>query len=105
MNDSIENIVREALGSTRRDSFGPGFSDRAVARWRSAHSAVSLGDVIARDFKRLFPIAIAAALLLAFYNTRSSPSAPAIDRLLGLTTVTADAAYEFSAGGSTLQRN
>ncbi len=105
MTDSIERLVRDALSDKRHDSFSAGFSDRTVARWRAAHSSVSLGDVISRDFKRLAPLAIAATMLLAFYNARSSATSPALDRLLGLTTVTVDAAYDFSASGTTLQKN
>ena len=98
-------MVREALNDSRRGSFTPGFSDRALARWRSSRASVSLGDVIARDFKRLAPIAIAAAMLLAFYNARAATDSPTIDRLLGLTTVTADAVYDLSPAGQSLQRN
>jgi hypothetical protein len=105
MTERIESMVRDALNDSRRDSFDPGFSDRAVARWRSSRDSVSLGYVIARDFKRLAPIAIAAAMLLAFYNARASAGSPTIDRLLGLTTVTADAAYDLSPAGPNLQRN
>jgi hypothetical protein len=105
MNERIESMVRDAHNDSRNQSFAPGFSDRAVARWRSSRTSVSLGDVIARDFKRLAPIAIAAAMLLAFYNARASTDSPTIDRLLGLTTVTADAAYDLSVAGPNLQRN
>jgi hypothetical protein len=95
MTGDIERLVRDSLVRDRRDAFGAGFADRTIARWKHERS---LGDAMAHQLKRLMPIAIAAALLLGFYNARSNASTSTVDRLLGLTTVTVDAAYDL--GGS-----
>ena len=97
MNDDIQNLIRETLAQDRRDSFSDGFADRTMARLKDLSREESFGDVMARQLKRLTPIAIAAALILGFYNTRSSAGIPTVDRLLGLTTITVDAAYDLGS--------
>jgi hypothetical protein len=94
VNDDIEKLVRDSLAEGRSGSFNAGFADRTLARWKNDRS---LGDVMAQQLKRLAPIAIAAALLLGFYNAKSGAGTPAIDRLFGLTTITVDAAYNLGA--------
>ena len=94
----MEEIVRASLAESRRDSFDAGFVDRTMRRWAADRNRFTMGDVMARNLARLFPIAIAAVMLLAFYNVRTADSSPAVDRLLGLTTVTVDAAYGLGAG-------
>ena len=96
MSDNLNDILRDALARQRRDSFDEGFADRAVARWRLSRE-LSLGDQIARHLSRFTPIAVAAVLVLGFYNMRAASSGPTIDRLLGLTTVTVDAAYDLGS--------
>jgi hypothetical protein len=94
MTDDTEKLIRSALAAERQDSFTDGFADRAIARWKSSQNDVSFGDVLARQFKRFAPVAVAAALLLGFYNVKSASAGPTVDRLLGLTTITIDAAYD-----------
>jgi hypothetical protein len=98
MSDRTEEIVRASLAESRRDSFDPGFVDRTMSRWAANRNRLTIGDVMTRNLVRLSPLAIAAVMLLAFYNVRSAGSSPAVDRLLGLTTVTVDAAYELGTG-------
>ncbi len=69
--------IRAALSGRQRDAFAPGFADRATARWRRELSAGRLGvleltlaTAMNRYFRRIVPIAAAAALLLAFHNVR-----------------------------------
>jgi hypothetical protein len=99
MTDKYETIIRDALAEDRRESFAPGFADRAVARWQIARNEKSVGTVIARQFAKLTPLAAAAVIALAFYNIRSNESTSAIDRLLGLTPVTAESAYDLAPVG------
>ena len=98
MTDDIERLVRDALAENRRDGFDPGFADRAVARWRASQNQQSIGSLIAARFAKLTPLAAAAVIALAFYNVRSSESSSAIDRLFGLTPVTAESAYDIGLG-------
>ena len=98
MSRHIEEMVRASLAESRRDSFAEGFADRTMSRLAADSSQSDIGDVMTRNLKRLSPIAIAAVMLLAFYNIRSADSSPTVDRLLGLTTVTVDAAYEMGIG-------
>lgn len=92
MND-IEKLVRETLATDRSDIFAAGFADRTIARWKREQPP--LNDVVSNSFKRIIPFAAAAAIALGFYNVTSNSNASTIDRLLGLTTVTVDAAYDF----------
>jgi hypothetical protein len=94
MTDDLEKHVRNALAEKRGDSFGPGFADRATARWRASQSQVSIGTLMSRRFARLTPLAAAAVIALAFYNVRSNESSSVLDRLLGLTPVTIESAYD-----------
>ena len=98
MTDDIERLVRDALAENRRDSFDAGFADRAVARWRASQNQPSIGTLIAGRFAKLTPLAAAAVIALAFYNVRSSESSSTIDRLIGLTPVTIESAYDFGLG-------
>ena len=92
--NEIEKLVRDTQAKDRRNSNGDGFADRTIARWKSERS---LGDAMTRQLKRLTPIAVAAALILGFYNARSTQGTPAVDRLLGLTTITVDTAYDLGS--------
>ena len=92
--NEIEKLVRDALAHDRRDSFSDGFADRTIARWKNERS---LGDIMTHQLKRLTPIAVAAAVILGFYNSQSSQGTPALDRLLGLTTITVDQVYDLGA--------
>lgn len=94
MTDDIERLVRDALAENRATSFAPGFADRAAARWRASQSQLSIGNLIAARFARLTPLAAAAVIALAFYNVRSNESTSTVDRLLGLTPVTVESAYD-----------
>jgi hypothetical protein len=98
MTDDIERLVHDALAENRCDSFAPGFADRAVARWRTTQNQQSIGTLIAGRFAKLTPLAAAAVIALAFYNVRSNESTSTIDRLFGLTPVTAESAYDFGLG-------
>ena len=98
MTDDIERLVHDALAESRRDSFAPGFADRAVSRWRAGQSQPSIGSLIAGQFVKLTPLAAAAVIALVFYNVRSNESTSTIDRLFGLTPVTAESAYDFGLG-------
>ncbi len=98
MTDDIERLVRDALADKRRDSFDPGFADRAVARWRASQAHPSIGAAIAGRFAKLTPLAAAAVIALAFYNVRSNESTSTIDRLFGLTPVTIESAYDVGLG-------
>jgi hypothetical protein len=97
MSDETDKLIRDSLRAARRDSFEAGFADRTIARWKRSRTELSFGDVLARDLKRLTPLVVAAALALGFYNMKSASSGPAVDRLLGLTTVTVDAAYDLGS--------
>ena len=98
MTDDIERLVRDALAENRRDSFDAGFADRTVARWRASQNQPSIGSLIARRFAKLTPLAAAAVIALTFYNVRSTESTSTIDRLLGLTPVTIESAYDIGLG-------
>ena len=98
MTDDIERLVRDAMAGNRRDSFDAGFADRAVARWRAAQNQQSINTLIVGRFARLTPLAAAAVIALAFYNVRSNESTSTIDRLIGLTPVTIESAYDFGLG-------
>ena len=71
MNDRDRNAIRDALGRTTRDQFADGFADRAAARWNAARASDQpLGAIMGRQFRRLAPLATAAALLVAANNLR-----------------------------------
>ena len=98
MTDDIERLVHDALAENRRESFSPGFADRAVARWHASRNQPSIGSLIAGRFATLTPLAAAAVIALAFYNVRSNESTSTIDRLFGLTPVTVESAYDIGLG-------
>ena len=98
MTDDIERLVHDALAENRRDSFDPGFADRAAARWRTSRSQPSIGSLIAGRFAKLTPLASAAVIALGFYNVRSNESSSVLDRLFGLTPVTIESAYDIGLG-------
>jgi hypothetical protein len=98
MTDDLERLVRSAMAEKRRESFDAGFADRAVARWRASQNQQSIGTLIAGRFAKLTTLAAAAVIALAFYNVRSTESTSTIDRLLGLTPVTVESAYDIGLG-------
>ena len=67
MNERDRQALREIVDVRRRDRFDAGFVDRTVARWRAERSA-SLETVVVGQFRRLVPLAAAAAIILAAYN-------------------------------------
>lgn len=86
--------VEAALRASRAESFGPGFSDRVMARL--ALAPASLGKSMQHYFMWMTPALIAAILLLAFLNIRSAGQA-SVGAALGLPQVTIATAYALGA--------
>jgi hypothetical protein len=72
MNDDerISNEVRRAMRGVARDSFAPGFADRAAARWKAERASGGFAPAVVLQFRRLVPLAAAAALVLTVWNLR-----------------------------------
>lgn len=92
--ERIERLLR----ASRADRFAPGFADRVMHRM-AARQATLLGPALQHTFKWLMPAAVAAILLLGFFNVRNAgDSRTTLERALGLPQVTLAAAYSFDAG-------
>ena len=79
--------LRQLLAAAQREQFAPGFTDRAVARWRSERARgvdalPSFDATVTRLFTRLAPLAIAAALLLAVNNWRHRTEGQTLAQML-----------------------
>ncbi len=89
-----QDRVGRILGQGAVRSFGPGFSDRVMARLGSSRVA-PLNAGLERWFVRLVPVALAAAAVLAALNLRQGSAGQSkVDAMLGLPAVTLAAAYE-----------
>ena len=101
MNDDEFKIVRDAFSGAQRDRFAEGFADRTVARWHADRSAeLSIGMVVAVQFRKFVPYAIAAAAVLAVYNVRHqarSSGQTVVEAMVGVQPVTVESFYGLDA--------
>jgi hypothetical protein len=112
MTDTRERMVREVLSEEVRDAFAPGFADRAAARWKAERKA-ALAPTLARQFKYVLPLAIAASAVFVFLSVhyrdttsgqtvaqavvgqRPQGAAPSVASRETTTATTVDAMYDF----------
>lgn len=101
MNEHENKIVRDALSVARREHFADGFADRVVARWHADRSAeLSIGAIVAVQFRKFVPYAIAAAAVLAVYNVRHqarSSGQTVVEAMVGVQPVTVESLYGLDA--------
>jgi hypothetical protein len=83
MNERDEQTIRDTIRESADAAFAPGFEDRVIARLRArpARADAVVFD-LTRYFKRLAPLAAAAAAIIAVTNLRGGDGST-VDRLLG----------------------
>jgi hypothetical protein len=96
--DMRDEEVASMLQAARADRFAPGFADRVMARMdaRGAAPVLRLERSLGRTFLWVAPVAIAATLVLAVLNMRST-GASGLDGALGLPKVTLSAVYSLDS--------
>lgn len=109
-NDVQDSEVASMLEAARADRFAPGFADRVMARVearvegrfegrvaeRGSAPMLRLERSLARAFLWVAPLALAATLVLAVLNIRSTGST-SVDGVLGLPQVTLAAVYQLDS--------
>ncbi len=93
------------LQASRADRFAPGFSDRVMARLeveRRTAPPLRLERSLGRSFLWIAPMAVAATLVLAVLNMRSSGGS-GVEGALGLPQVTLAAVYQLDSDVSASQ--
>ena len=90
--------VASMLQAARAERFAPGFADRVMARKEARASApvLRLDRSLGRTFLWMAPVALAATLVLAVLNMRST-GASGLDGVLGLPKVTLSAVYQLDS--------
>ncbi len=113
-NDVQDSEVASMLQAARADRFAPGFADRVMARVaarvagrvegrvegrtaeRGSAPMLRLERSLGRAFLWVAPLALAATLVLAVLNIRSTGST-SVDGVLGLPQVTLAAVYQLDS--------
>jgi len=109
-NDVQDSEVASMLQAARADRFAPGFADRVMARVaarvagrvegrtaeRGSAPMLRLERSLGRAFLWVAPLALAATLVLAVLNIRSTGST-SLDGVLGLPQVTLAAVYQLDS--------
>ncbi len=96
--ETTEGEVATMLQASRAERFAPGFADRVMARVESRRTAptLRLERSLGRTFLWMAPVAVAATLVLAVLNMRSTGST-SLDGALGLPQVTLSAVYSLDS--------
>lgn len=96
--DMQDREVASMLQASRADRFAPGFADRVMARMevRGAAPVLRLERSLGRTFLWVAPMALAATLVLAVLNMRSTGST-SLEGALGLPKVTLSAVYQLDS--------
>jgi hypothetical protein len=96
--DMRDREVALMLQAARVNRFARGFEDRVMARMAARGSApvIRLERSLGRAFLWVAPLALAATLVLAVLNIRSTGST-SVDGVLGLPQVTLAAVYQLDS--------